>query len=609
MKIKKVTITGMHKVGKKSYTFNDGVTYFVGENGAGKSTILEAIQLGLLGYIPGYAKTNEAIMKHSSGLAMSVSLELEDGVIINRSWVRSGSSVKATIDTQNCDSKSVGDLIQGIEMPIFNFNEFKSMTANKLKEWFINFLPQSSEEFDLKDRLEAAAKQRSLPYNRLLNELMTKAEESHLNGIDLVRSMNSWIKEDQSFVKGQIAKLQSTIESLIHYDDAPVIDEDEIKAKIKELTGLSDKLARYESALSIYNRAVEAVNELKDSLPAESFSEDKRIADMESKIQAIKAEIEQYQKTYKDMQDAFIPLQQEHAGYLQEKASLGSINKDICPYTKTKCETIAKIVADSAKKSAEIDAKIAEVALKMNEARTEMNQYGPSLWQTKSNEIQQINSNIEFIRGQYNKLDALQQNLNDPGEKPTENSLLDIRSKIDELNKQLAMAEANKKFDELTDQVTKDKFNKENELEVLKIWEKLTGANGLQTELMNKPFENLANEMSTYLSQMFGQETKAQFNLAEKANSFSFGLIRDDSYIEFDYLSSGERCLFTLALIMCILDKSHSVVRTILIDDILDHLDAENSEHLFESLCKIDNIQFIMAGVKECKDSSVCKQV
>lgn len=609
MKIKKVTITGMHKVGKKSYTFNDGVTYFIGENGAGKSTILEAIQLGLLGYIPGYAKTNEAIMKHASGLAMTVSLELEDGIVINRSWVRSGSSVKATIDAQNCDAKSINDLIRDVEMPIFNFNEFKAMTANKLKEWFINFLPQSSEEFDLRDRLEVSAKQRSLPYDDLLNELMQRADNSHLSGVELVKNANAWIKEDQSFIKGQITKLQSTIESLIHYDDAPVIDEDEVTAKIKELTETLDKLARYESALTIYNRSIEAVNDLKDSLPAESFSEDKRIADMESKIKSIQEECNSLQKKYAELKTKEDPIQQQKMKLMQEKGSISNIGKDICPYTKEHCATIAKIAEESAAKIAEIDKQIIEADSAISKIRTEMANCSGNALQIKFNEIKQITSNIEFIRGQYNKLDALQQNVIDPGSKPTEKSTQDIRTEIDELNKQLAMARANKKFDELTEQVTKDKFKKENELEVLKIWDKLTGANGLQTELMNKPFENLATEMSDYLTQMFGQETKAQFNLAEKANSFSFGLIRDDAYIEFDYLSSGERCLFTLALIMCILNKSKSQVRTILIDDILDHLDAENSEHLFESLSKIDNIQFILAGVKECKDTSICVTV
>ena len=67
--------------------------------------------------------------------------------------------------------------------------------------------------------------------------------------------------------------------------------------------------------------------------------------------------------------------------------------------------------------------------------------------------------------------------------------------------------------------------------------------------------------------------------------------------------------MFTLALIMCILDRSNSEIRTIIVDDILDHLDSDNATHLFDALKKVDNIQFILAGVQECADKEICLAV
>ena len=61
MQIKSVEIKGMRNVVHKTYEFDD-VTYLVGPNGAGKSTVLNAIQLALLGYIPGTEKRNSSIM-------------------------------------------------------------------------------------------------------------------------------------------------------------------------------------------------------------------------------------------------------------------------------------------------------------------------------------------------------------------------------------------------------------------------------------------------------------------------------------------------------------------------------------------------------------------
>ena len=66
---------------------------FIGPNGAGKSTILEAVQLALLGYIPGYAKKNESIMKHSSDKMMEVIASFDDdGFVIDRTWMKNGAS-------------------------------------------------------------------------------------------------------------------------------------------------------------------------------------------------------------------------------------------------------------------------------------------------------------------------------------------------------------------------------------------------------------------------------------------------------------------------------------------------------------------------------------
>ena len=64
MKIKKITIEGFHNIKDKTYEF-DNLTYFNGPNGAGKSSILQALQLALLGYIPGTDKNKTAIFRHS----------------------------------------------------------------------------------------------------------------------------------------------------------------------------------------------------------------------------------------------------------------------------------------------------------------------------------------------------------------------------------------------------------------------------------------------------------------------------------------------------------------------------------------------------------------
>ncbi len=47
----------------RQHTFNPGVTCCIGRNGAGKSTIHEAISFTLAGRIPGYGKLPSAMMR------------------------------------------------------------------------------------------------------------------------------------------------------------------------------------------------------------------------------------------------------------------------------------------------------------------------------------------------------------------------------------------------------------------------------------------------------------------------------------------------------------------------------------------------------------------
>lgn len=595
MKVTEITITGMHKVDRKTYKFFPGVSYFVGENGAGKSTILEAVQLALLGYIPGYSKTNESIMKHASGPVMSIEAKLDDSITIIRSWTRSGSSVKSTVDIVGYDGE-LKDLLGEVELPVFDFNEFRTMTSNKLKDWFITFLPSSSGDLDIRSELENAVATRAIDASNLVDSAMNLAENSRLSGLELVRALNTHFKEEQSYVKGQIASLEGTIKSLIRYDISEELDKDAIRQEILELDGMKRDLIRYNTERDTRQRVEQDLNLIQSKLQADSFNEDER-------VQTISHSIEDYRKQ----------LDVLKADYADISAQINDINREIamlpkagstCPYTHTICETAAKLADDSAKKEAELKSQLEFKRSELADCDTmKQNKLSQTIFQleTQLNSIQSDYNQVAIIRSQLESLQVT--------EVPTDKTMAEIDSGLASLRDQLAQIAANERYDQLSATITEDKFKFENELEIYKVWIKLTDANNLQTQLMNKPFEELAKDMSYYLNIMFGSPVEADFNLSSKANSFSFGLDRDGQYIEFDYLSSGERCLFTLALIMCILDKSHSAIQTILIDDILDHLDTDNATHLFESLKHVNDIQFILAGVKECSDSTICQSV
>ena len=132
MKIKSITIEGLHNVLEKKYDFQN-LNYLYGPNGAGKSTVLQAIQLALLGYIPGVNKTNAAISKHARGSNIVVRCELLDEkseaiYTITRSWTKTGKSVSSHVSVEP-EGFEIADFISELELPVYNFNSFMSIDS------------------------------------------------------------------------------------------------------------------------------------------------------------------------------------------------------------------------------------------------------------------------------------------------------------------------------------------------------------------------------------------------------------------------------------------------------------------------------------------------
>jgi DNA repair exonuclease SbcCD ATPase subunit len=171
---------------------------------------------------------------------------------------------------------------------------------------------------------------------------------------------------------------------------------------------------------------------------------------------------------------------------------------------------------------------------------------------------------------------------------------------IEELRTKLSHIEANMRYEELTDKLTNEKYRLEQNIEILKAWIKLTDVNGMQSEIMKLPFTNLASDITNNLQALFATDTiAAAFNIEEKANSFSFGVKRNGQYIEYDMLSSGEKCLYTLALTMSLVEMSNAELKMLLVDDLLDHLDSLKIKQVFETLYNCTSIQIILAGVQK----------
>ena len=589
MKIKSVYIDGLHNAVNKTYEFGD-IVYIFGHNGAGKSTILQAIQLALLGYIPGTGKTKDAILRHSPFGKITVRLVLvdESEVTIERKVSNLGNTV--TVDPS---SFALATIIEDIELPIFNFNEFVGQTANKLKEYFIkHILPTADGKLNWQQILEDSIMDCNFE-NRF--EVLKYGLDfvADLEGgiLEQVVAANAKFKEEQSFNKSEAQRLQNTIDSLIYYDDySGPTDMNKINSDLLALGCLRDQVIKYNAAVSATQNTRAELDNLAEII---NTMGGKDVFD------ALETELLDLKAQHTQITDAMAAKNAELTALQTSDSTADYIisSKGVCPYTKESCKAIHAKIDDIRNQSVANKAKKLEITKELTDLDTERH--------NNDIHINQCESKILKFHTTWDRIEALQKTLSDLPEKPdTDKTVIDIDREIEKLTESKSKLQANIQYNETIDNLTTEKFRVELQGEALKQWVKVTDTNGLQTTLMVESFEELADKMTEYICKMYGRkDIKAHFNLSNKANSFSFGLIRDSIYIPYDLLSSGEKCLYTLALMICITDNSNSPLKLLLCDDIFDHLDSVAIENTFIALKNIPNMQFIFAGVKECENA------
>lgn len=611
----------MHNVASKTYTFDD-LTYLYGPNGAGKSTVLGAIQLALLGYIPGVDKKNDALIQHAKGSTLVVKCVLSSettDVVVTRTLVGTGRTVTKKVDIQP-EGYDIASILADIELPIFNFADFMGMTANKMKEWFINFLPSENQDVAWKEELSNAVADLSSVSSEFIESTVETINSIDCTGVNLVKEVNAMFKEKMSYNKMLLERNKSTSQTLVHHED---IDNTVTSAEVnQQIADLQDKMiaitqrdaiiennSKINEQLSKINLQYTSIDDEPEFIKLAEL--EKQVAAESDRVAAVDAEthntLQELCSAERDIDNKISELDTD------AKIKSNTVkNKGICPYTSNRCEAAAAIVDQTNAELEELTAlrnqyvsektAICDRRVKAMQANKAVHDALAALKQ----EHAAVSRSVKALSDSYNQAAYLKVHLQVEPIIEEDLTADECRNKLAELQNVLTKVIANEQYAKLADKLILEQYALENELAALKQWEKLTSANGLQTTMMNAPFDALSADMDKWLQKMFGKKgIKSHFNLVEKANSFSFGISRDDKYIPYDLLSSGEKCLFTFAFMICILMRTESKLKLILVDDLLDHLDNANAAKLFDALDKLPNIQVIIAGVKEC--TAACK--
>ena len=638
MYIKSVTIEGMRNVKYKKYELSQ-LVYLHGPNGAGKSTVLNAIQLCLLGYIPGTAKSNAAIMEHANGNKIEVTVELgapdwgDHTVEFTRTFERKGRTVTSDLSFEGFGSDPTMDQIMGdSKLPVFDWNSFTSLTSNKLKDWFIQFIPGMNEDVNWEQELQNAVNV-DVVYNAdIVKEYADKFSKIDASyAVDSVIEANSMLKNDVSYCKAALAEKENAVNGLLDssdISDSEDLDVDALQqqydAAVKEYDAAQasymDKFKKYTNAL---NRTSQ-INKLSDDL-----SRMLSVDDIESKQAELQSSIDDTVELQENLQANLDSMQAQKQAALEClaecKANIETcksvVNSDSsCPYTKLACESIARVKPQYANKLAQYSSdaesykqEAAECDSKIKFLQQEMN----STEQDKQKcfkLIDELNFKLSQRKAAEEKLEkATSAVVESVTQKEVDEAqqLMDSAKQLErDLSFKLNTAVRIKQNADLVESMMLEKYKLQEKLDVLNAWVKLTGANGLQTKLSSKGFTDLEQKLTPYVQELFGSMYTCKFNVTQKANSFSFGLEKRSklgvsTYIPYNLLSTGEKTVYAYMLMKYIADNSNSLLKLVMMDDFFDHLDKQRFASLLYTMSNSSTCQVIMAGVVDCNCEAV----
>ena len=147
MNVTKVMMTGMKNAAAGTQVVLGRLTALMGPNGSGKSAVFQAIQLVLLGYVPGLAKKGASIMDMAQGDTLDLAVEVQTAsgatVQVRRTWVRDAKgSVKETVLVNGV--KAAGSAADGMIQlalggapALFDGPAFWAMSPDAMKKWLL----------------------------------------------------------------------------------------------------------------------------------------------------------------------------------------------------------------------------------------------------------------------------------------------------------------------------------------------------------------------------------------------------------------------------------------------------------------------------------------
>lgn len=290
--------------GNSTAIYLTGADLIIGANGAGKTALLRALMIGLLGFDPALGNQAGKTMAAASSDAMSVDLALDGAEItaISRKFKKNADgkcsqsvSVFPSVDGERSGAEQAIQQKLGCEPAMVDLAEFMGLSAAKQREFLFGLIGDVGAGQEkpigemIRERLagdEAAA--------ALVNEALAKPAIAKIeNVVDMVFSLLAWLKDAATEVSADERKSQAGANKITELKNAEgqfskgiAVCRAEIDAANAGLRKLEADRARADEQRKLFERNQKRLAKLKAdaaAIPARIEAEEKELGEIQAR--------------------------------------------------------------------------------------------------------------------------------------------------------------------------------------------------------------------------------------------------------------------------------------------------------------------------------------
>ena len=633
--------------GNTKLEFENGVTVFVGDNGAGKSSIIDAITFALFGQHT--RKSNKGLIKRGSNQGYTkIGFSINDKQYEAARKIDSKGTLAAKFSEITNDKhveiaagerKQFGEsMTQEIEKTIgLDFEKLKIASIVQQGELnsIINAKPKEFKELLNAvigiDKLDIASEsmktvnkefrgniREKIGYDDTHIEILSRDLEKYQNEIRDIKPQEEKLKIEQEKLKKEVTELREKVEN-----DSPKIDKlNQLELRKKELIEyakeaiheIQHEISENERKIRDCKGCFEHVS-LKEDLETRIKKVEEAIEDVLKKIQEIKSKTaslkeKQILASKLQLKDNKCPVcdsnveklnplyQEEHLKQemrtLEEQITQKEKEKDV--YNQKKKEFSEKL-QNAREAEAILRAHSISTQEELKKIQDETESKKQKIPQSNGNllEISQIDSHAKMIFDNISKLETETKGFDEQEFTTLKQSVDQKQSELSSIDQQIGaisekISKGKEQINTIQNAIAELQVVKEYIINLDEIQSNVFSRDGpVATSLRSWALNTISAKASEYLTLL---NTKIQrIQLSEKARDISITCYSKTEVLEIESLSGGEKVSVALALrlgMASLLGASN--LNLMILDEPTTHLDTERKKSLVGVLSQLSNI-------------------